>query len=299
MNKVHNWGKAKHGNIPSEIKTTQKRLQILKSDIPNKATITQIHNLEDKLDGLLQKEEQWWYQRAKINWLQHGDKNSKFFHFKATQRQRKNKINFITDPLGNNQTQNKNIQEVFQNYFSDLFSSSNPTNMQETMQVVANRVHPQMHDYLSQEFTSAEVSYATHQLKSNAAPGPDGLNANFYQSYWDTIGGDIIQTALNILNNGGNPEIFNNTHICLIPKNKNPTTPADFRPIALCNVILKIITKTIANRIKSILPKVISPQQSAFLPGRLITDNTLLAYETFHHLKHNRNKKKRVCRYKT
>jgi hypothetical protein len=144
MNKVHNWGKAKHGNIPSEIKTTQKRLQILKSDIPNKATITQIHNLEDKLDGLLQKEEQWWYQRAKINWLQHGDKNSKFFHFKATQRQRKNKINFITDPLGNNQTQNKNIQEVFQNYFSDLFSSSNPTNMQETMQVVANRVHPQM-----------------------------------------------------------------------------------------------------------------------------------------------------------
>jgi hypothetical protein len=146
--------------------------------------------------------------------------------------------------------------------------------------------------YLSQEFTPAEVAYATHQLKSNSAPGPDGLNAKFYQHYWDTIGGDISQTVLNILNNGGSPEIFNDTYICLIPKNKNPTTPADFRPIALCNVILKIITKTIANRIKSILPEVISPQQSAFLPGRLITDNTLLAFESFHHLKHNRNKKK-------
>jgi hypothetical protein len=127
--------------------------------------------------------------------------------------------------------------------------------MQESMQVVANRVHPQMQAYLSQDFTAAEISYATHQLKSNAAPGPDGLNAKFYQTYWDTIGEDITQTALNILNNGGSPETLNNTYICLIPKNKNPTTPADFRPIALCNVILKIITKTIANRIKNILPE--------------------------------------------
>jgi hypothetical protein len=57
-------------------------------------------------------------------------------------------------------------------------------------------------------------------------------------------------------------------------------------------VILKIITKTIANRIKTILHEIISPQQSAFLPVRLITDNTLLAFETFHYLKHNKNKKK-------
>jgi hypothetical protein len=181
---------------------------------------------------------------------------------------------------------------VFQNYFTDLFTSSNPTNMQESLHVVADRVHPQMYDYLNKDFTAAEVSYATHQLKSDAAPGPDGLNAKIFQAHWDIIGNDITQVAIHILNNGGNPAIYNDTYICLIPKHKNPTTPADFRPIALCNVILKIITKTIANRIKEILPEVISPQQSAFLPGRLITDNTLLAFETFHHLKHNKNKEK-------
>ncbi|MCI68638.1 hypothetical protein A2U01_0089899, partial [Trifolium medium] len=59
-----------------------------------------------------------------------------------------------------------------------------------------------MYDYLNSEFTAAEVSLATHQLKGNAAPGPDGLNASFYQAYWDTIGGDITQTVLEILNNG-------------------------------------------------------------------------------------------------
>jgi hypothetical protein len=255
INKIHHWGKTTHGNIPIEIKTTQQQIQTLKADNPNRDTLNQIQQLETKLNGLLQKEEQWWSQRAKVNWLLHGDKNSKFFHFKATQRQRKNRINYIFDNQGNNQTHNRDIQAVFQTYFSDLFSSSNPTDMQESMQVVANRVHPQMQAYLSQDFTAAEISYATHQLKSNAAPGPDGLNAKFYQTYWDTIGEDITQTALNILNNGGSPETLNNTYICLIPKNKNPTTPADFRPIALCNVILKIITKTIANRIKNILPE--------------------------------------------
>jgi hypothetical protein len=149
-----------------------------------------------------------------------------------------------------------------------------------------------MHTYLSQEFTAAEISYAAHQLKSNPAPGHDGLNAKFYQTYWDIIGGGVTQTALDVLNNGGNPETLNNTHICLIPKHNNPITPVDYRPIALCNVILKIITKTIANRIKNILPDVISPHQSAFLPGRLKTDNTLLAFEIFHHIKNNKNKKK-------
>jgi hypothetical protein len=88
--------------------------------------------------------------------------------------------------------------------------------------------------------------------------------------------------VLHVLNNKGDPTPFNNTYICLIPKKKDPTHPSDYRPISLCNVLLKIITKTIANRIKLMLPDVISPNQSAFVPGRMITDNTLVAYEVFH-----------------
>jgi hypothetical protein len=260
IDNIHQWGKAKYGNIPIEIKKLQNRIKQIKAGNPTRNNINQIHHLATKLDDLLQKEEQWWAQRAKSNWLQHGDKNSQFFHFKASQRHRKNNINFIIDNQGHNHHQNQNIQEVFHNYFSELFTSSNPTNMHSSLQVVANRVQPHMQDYLSQDFTAAEISYAVHQLRSNAAPGPDGLNAKFFQTYWGTIGGGVTQTALDILNNGGNPKTFNNTHICLIPKHNHPTAPADYRPTALCNVILKIITKTIANRIKTILPEIISPQ---------------------------------------
>lgn len=93
------------------------------------------------------------------------------------------------------------------------------------------------------------------------------------------MGLKIIENSLAVLSNKTPIRDVNHIYIALIPKIENPKTVAHYRPISLCNVSYKVITKTIANRLKSILDMIISNNQSAFVPGRLITDNAIIGFE--------------------
>ena len=105
------------------------------------------------------------------------------------------------------------------------------------------------------------------------------------------MGSTIINFVLNILNSSRMPQVLNETYICLIPKVKCPHKISEFRPISLYNVIYKIISKVLANRLKKIFPNVISEEQSAFVPRRQITDNVFIAYETMHRINQKRKGK--------
>ena len=100
------------------------------------------------------------------------------------------------------------------------------------------------------------------------------------------MGVDVISGVLSCLKDGSLLKKLNHTNICLIPKTRNPEIVREFRPISLCNVVYKIIAKVLANRLKKVLPSIISETQSAFVPSRLVSDYILLAFETLHHMQY-------------
>ena len=151
---------------------------------------------------------------------------------------------------------------------------------------------PEMNEYLFQPFTEEEITEALAQKCLTKAPGPNGLPAAFYQKHW-TIKQGVITTCLHIRNIAGTIAPLNHTFIALIPKTVKPIKVIEFRPISLCNVIYKIVTKTMANRLKTILHTMINSSQSAFIPNRLITDNIIFGYECLHKIRHSKGKKMR------
>jgi hypothetical protein len=132
------------------------------------------------------------------------------------------------------------------------------------------------------------VIEALESIGDLKAPGPDGMPSIFYKKFWDVVGEKVSKEVLDVLRGGPMPENWNDTCVVLIPKVKDPESMKDLRPISLCNVVYKIVSKMLANRLKQILPEIISPNQSAFVPGRLITDNILVAYECTHFMKNKR-----------
>ncbi|KAK2445488.1 hypothetical protein QL285_016411 [Trifolium repens] len=128
-------------------------------------------------------------------------------------------------------------------------------------------------------------------MQPDKAPGPDGFNPAFYQHFWNVCGDDIYAAAKEWLERRYFPSSLNETNICLIPKCENPTSMKELRHISLCNVLYKMVSKVLANRLKVCLDKCVAEQQSAFIEGRSIFDNALIDIEVVHALK---RKTKRV-----
>ena len=122
--------------------------------------------------------------------------------------------------------------------------------MEECLNVVDSRVTDDMREFPSTQYTAKEVQVALFQMGPTKAPGPDGMNALFYQKYWHIVGDSVVLAVLDFLNNGNMLPDINHTNIVLIPKVQNPESMSEFRPISLCNVIYKIISKVLANRLK-------------------------------------------------
>lgn len=266
--------------LKKEIKETKER-----TDGGSRAHLI---NIKKKLAEAYKREEIFWSQKARVQWLKEGDKNTGYFHAIITGRRKRNRISVLQKRSGEwCEGEEETCKEIL-DYFTQIFSSDKPGDFAEILQGIPQTVTAAMNRKLIRPVTDQEISQAVFSMHPNKSPGPDGMSPAFFQKFWHVIKSDVIQAVHSFFHSGFLLKSINETLINLIPKTDAPCTMTDFRPISLCNVLYKIISKVLTNRFKTVLNSCISESQSAFVPGRQILDNVFVAHECVHFLKNKR-----------
>lgn len=127
-----------------------------------------------------------------------------------------------------------------------------------------------------------EIKKAVWDCSSDKSPGPDGFNFHIIKLLWETISEDIKQFMDEFHSHDRLVKGLNSSFIALVLKKENPLSLEDFRPISLINSLYKIVAKFLANRLKAVIPKIISLVQSAFIAGRNIFESIMSCNEMIH-----------------
>ncbi|KAL9665795.1 hypothetical protein QQ045_000116 [Rhodiola kirilowii] len=240
------WGGEAFVNVKKRIRELKENIQRLRRLPRTDEVAREEINLTEELDEWLEREELWWRQRSRAEWLRHEDKNTAYFHARANQRRKRNHIDYLKNAEGEFCYAGSEIEAIVTSYLTNIFCS-------------------QVEEF---EDRWRQVSRIIPRLVT-----------------------EVTREVLRCLNDGYLDTNLNETLIVLIPKVKKVEKVEDLRPISLCNVVMKLIPKVLANRLKEILPDMVSQSQSAFVRGRLITDNILIAHEVTHYIKCRDQKK--------
>ncbi|KAJ9535821.1 hypothetical protein OSB04_un001032 [Centaurea solstitialis] len=218
-------------------------------------------------------------QRAKIKWLNEGDGNTRFFHNAVKERRGKNFIRSVCD-LNGNYTYDIGVEDVFVDHFHTILGMEDGMDCPDLQHdLFENKLNLSEALHMIRPIQDLEIKNAIFSIGNDKAPGSDGFSSKFFKDAWEVIGKDVTIAIHNFFYTARLTKEINHTLLCLIPKVPNASCVSDYRPISCCTVLYKCISKLLSDRMKPYLDKVVSKAQSAFIPGRRISDNILLAHE--------------------
>jgi hypothetical protein len=287
---LRRWNSLYFGNIQNRIKSTLISIDKVQCGPASLNSSVLESQLKLELEDLLVKEEIYWRNKSRETWLTCNDLNTKYFHTSTLIKRRSNAVDFLKSDSGVWLSDRPAIGGQFVTHFSNLFSTSNPTIDEDLLNLFFATISDDDNVILCSIPSEIEVVQALASLGSTKSPGPDGFTALFYKKYWSSVKDDVLSFVWNFFHGNHLLKEQNHTFIALVPKQSGSHTVHHFRPISLCNIVYKIITKILANRLKLLLPKIISPLQSAFVPARNIQDNVILAHELLHSFKNKKGK---------
>nr|GEV70328.1 hypothetical protein [Tanacetum cinerariifolium] len=226
-----------NGDVFEKVKVIKAELSSVQEELdkdPNNASHREVEMLfyhaykEAALD-----EEKLLQKKTKIEWLREGDFNSAFFYNSLKGRTNRNRIEMVYDDQEN-----------------AVYGELDVENAIDLIKLITNN----------------EVKDALVSIEDKKAVRPYGYSSKFFKDAWSVIGKDVCSAAKEFFTSGKMLGEFNTTLISLVPKLKSPARVTDYRPISCCNVIYKIISKIITNRLKPILGDLVDVNQSVFIP---------------------------------
>jgi len=270
--------------ISQQIEKARYELSRIQEELYDQAT----NDLVEQEKEILMKLEKWSMieesalrQKLRTRWIQLGDTNNKYFSVIIKERTQKKKIICITSLTGQILYEPQAIQNEFVQFYKGLMGSSVTTLPAIDVQVMKRgpTLSRQQRIDLCADITKEEITARLQSIGNDKAPGIDGFNAYFFKYTWKTIKEDIIDAVKSFFKIGKIYKPVNCTLVTLIPKVENPKTVKEYRPIACCTVLYKIISKVLAKRLHDVIQSVICDSQARFIPGRKISNNVLLAHE--------------------
>nr|GEX46816.1 hypothetical protein [Tanacetum cinerariifolium] len=259
------------GNLHANVVRLREELDKVQTDLDSDPSNLSLREKEaatvaDFNDALLM-EEKFLKQKAKITWLKEGDSNTAYFH------------KVVKSRVSRHSTE---VAKAFINHYEIFLGQPGNTSDFNTDNLFPTTLNESEALNMVRDISSQEVKSTMFSMANDKYPGLDGFTAAFFKDTWDIIGVDVIKAVKEFFTNGRLLKGLNHTIIALIPKVNTPARVTDYRPISCCNVLFKCISKIIANHLKDSLKKLVSPNQSAFVPGRCVSDNILLTQEIMH-----------------
>ncbi|XP_027150198.1 uncharacterized protein LOC113750422 [Coffea eugenioides] len=187
---------------PHKIEELGKELDAVRGSNPvNKKEVTA--EIKKQLKEAYKKEEQFWCQKARIEWLRDGDKNTRYFHAHVKGRRTRNMIRKLQRDDGSWTTNEEEVIAEISDFFRGLFTSGGRSDMTEMLEGIPHSITQDMNTNLTKQVDEDEIKVALFSMQSDKAPGQDGMTPLFFQRFWSTIKGDLIPAIQSFFSSEG------------------------------------------------------------------------------------------------
>ncbi|GJW44992.1 RNA-directed DNA polymerase, eukaryota, reverse transcriptase zinc-binding domain protein [Tanacetum coccineum] len=240
------------GDLAKKVSDTRHELERIQTLMVNDSHNSVLREKEmaylKEYKDAMKDEELMLKQRAKVEWLSEGDSNTK--------------LGSVCEALPKCSGDSRKVEPIV-----------------DPDSLFCKRLSHEDSEFMVRLVTNEEIKAVIFAMNDDKASGPDGFSSKIFKTSWPIIGNEVCVAIRDLFKNDRLLKEVNATIIAFVPKSQTPRKVFDFRPISCCNVLYKVITKIIANRIKGCLGKIIDECQNAFIPSRQITDNELLTHE--------------------